>query len=291
MNFSIGLTGLRAAQQALELIGTNLANAGTKGYHRQEIRLSPLQLSGGTSRLVTGGVMVDGAVRQYDALLEREYLRQQPILGQLRQELSGLASIESVMGQVDGNPLGDSMRGFFSALNDMASDPTSTAYAQQIVEGFVAEVNALAETVAELNSQISTARARGATPNILEDQRDQALAELADLAGTTVTGLGGGDISVSAWGIALVVGENITPIKIGLDSNGQLGIASQHEVTYNAQTTGGQLGGAMNLHNEIVSGLENKLDTSPRWTARLWTPARRWANGNRPLLRANCTSD
>ena len=292
MNFSIGLTGLRAAQQALELIGTNLANAGTKGYHRQEIRLSPLQLSGGTSRLVTGGVMVDGAVRQYDALLEREYLRQQPILGQLRQELSGLASIESVMGQVDGNPLGDSMRGFFSALNDMASDPTSTAYAQQIVwsadstalnfrsmsefltqvkdhlqsqaEGFVAEVNALAETVAELNSQISTARARGATPNILEDQRDQALAELADLAGTTVTGLGGGDISVSAWGIALVVGENITPIKIGLDSNGQLGIASQHEVTYNAQTTGGQLGGAMNLHNEIVSGLENKLDTLAR---------------------------
>ena len=293
MNFSIGLTGLRAAQQALELIGTNLANAGTEGYHRQEIRLSPLQLNSGTSRIVAGGVAVDGAVRQYDVLLEREYLRQQPILGQLGQELSGLASIESVMGQVDNNPLGDSMRGFFSALNDMAADPTSTAYAQQIVwsadstalnfrsmsefltqvkdqlqsqaDGFIAEVNALAESVADLNSQIGVAKARGATPNILEDQRDQALAELAELGGTTVTGLGsGGDVSVSAWGIALVVGKNFTAIKAGLNSEGQLGIASQYEVTYDAHTTGGQLGGVMNLHNEIVGGLRDKLDTLAR---------------------------
>ena len=29
MNFSIGLTGLQAAQQALELVGTNLANVNT----------------------------------------------------------------------------------------------------------------------------------------------------------------------------------------------------------------------------------------------------------------------
>ena len=44
MDFSIGLSGLRAAEQAISLIGTNIANATTEGYHRQELRLSPIEI-------------------------------------------------------------------------------------------------------------------------------------------------------------------------------------------------------------------------------------------------------
>jgi len=50
MNFEIGTSGLRAAQGALELIGTNLANATTEGYHLQRIQLSAVTVGSGKLR-------------------------------------------------------------------------------------------------------------------------------------------------------------------------------------------------------------------------------------------------
>ena len=40
-SYSIGLSGLGAAQKALDVIGNNIANAATEGYHRQRIELAP----------------------------------------------------------------------------------------------------------------------------------------------------------------------------------------------------------------------------------------------------------
>ena len=35
-NFDIGLSGLDAARKGLDIIGNNIANAATEGYHRQK---------------------------------------------------------------------------------------------------------------------------------------------------------------------------------------------------------------------------------------------------------------
>ena len=35
-NFSIGLSGIDAAKKALDIVGNNMANAATEGYHRQQ---------------------------------------------------------------------------------------------------------------------------------------------------------------------------------------------------------------------------------------------------------------
>ena len=59
-NLSVGLSGLLAAQSSLELIGTNVANASTAGYHRQEIVLTPVS-TGTQGASCAGGV--DGPVR------------------------------------------------------------------------------------------------------------------------------------------------------------------------------------------------------------------------------------
>ena len=40
-SLSIGISGLQAAQKAFDIIGNNVANAATDGYHRQRIDLSP----------------------------------------------------------------------------------------------------------------------------------------------------------------------------------------------------------------------------------------------------------
>ena len=52
--FSIALMGLDVAQKALELIGSNIANATTEGYHKQTVR---------TVSTEAGGAMVASGVK------------------------------------------------------------------------------------------------------------------------------------------------------------------------------------------------------------------------------------
>jgi len=71
-DFSIGLSGLDAAQKALDVIGNNIANAATEGYHRQRIDFSPAYSSQQGTVLLGGGVDIKGITRVIDSLLEQE---------------------------------------------------------------------------------------------------------------------------------------------------------------------------------------------------------------------------
>ena len=62
-NYDIGISGLDAAQKALEIIGNNIANAATEGYHRQRIELSPAYSSQSGPVSLGGGVNVAGITR------------------------------------------------------------------------------------------------------------------------------------------------------------------------------------------------------------------------------------
>ena len=41
-NLFIGLSAMRTSQYGLDVISSNLANANTPGYHKQNVHLSPL---------------------------------------------------------------------------------------------------------------------------------------------------------------------------------------------------------------------------------------------------------
>ena len=55
-NLSIGISGIQAAQKALDIIGNNLANAATPGYHRQRINFTPAYSTYRQSAIIGGGV-------------------------------------------------------------------------------------------------------------------------------------------------------------------------------------------------------------------------------------------
>ncbi len=74
-NYSIGLSGLDAAQRALDVIGNNIANAATEGYHRQRVNLSPAFSTQEGDVLFGGGVNIKSVTRMIDDLLEKEILR------------------------------------------------------------------------------------------------------------------------------------------------------------------------------------------------------------------------
>ena len=82
-NLHIGLSGMRVAQQALDLIGTNISNAATEGYHRQDARIAPVYYGGGGFSGVGGGAEVIEVRRNMDVLIEEELVRQNPLYKQL----------------------------------------------------------------------------------------------------------------------------------------------------------------------------------------------------------------
>jgi len=289
MDLRIGLTGLRLAQQAIELVGTNIANASTDGYHRQELLVRPVE-SERYLGVPIGGAEVAQYQRAVDTLLEAEIRRQQPQLGQLDAELSALQSLEGALGTVSSNPLGQALGNFFSALEQLASQPDMQAFreqalwaAQDLAGQFnhldttladlqhsvaaqaretVGQLNGLADEVAELNAQIASLTLSGGNTNLLADRRDQALLEMSKLIDIQVVQRqdANGMVDVLAAGTSVVAGQRAGHLEI-VSAGADLGIRREGALTYDTQVGGGQLAGLLAVHNDILTGVRADLDT------------------------------
>jgi flagellar hook-associated protein 1 FlgK len=288
-NFSIGLTGLEVAQQALDLIGTNISNAGTEGYHRQRPVIAPLEL-GHSGSISFGGSRIVEVTRCYDRLLEGELLSQHPLLGQVDKELFTLQNIESALGELDSDNLTSALRGFFNGLRELASKPDSQALQEQAVwtadsvaqqlrnlssfitrihqhiqqeaQELAGRINSLCDEIAELNDDIQGAVSRGGSGNLLKDRRDSRIGELAGIIDVQteeqqdqVVG-----INVLAWGMPLVIGTHVSHIQVGSLAEGDLGVSLEGSEYYQDDVRGGTLGGLVALKNEILPDLQGRID-------------------------------
>lgn len=196
--FSIGLSGLNAAQNALNTSSNNISNIFTPGYNRELAQL-------GEGR-VGGGVRVNDIERQFNT-----YVAEQ--LNSAKTQSSALNTYYGQVTQID-NLLADRaaglaplMQGFFSSLEDLAASPSDPAARQGVLgqantlssqfrsfDGYlqdmqgningqikdeITQINNTTEQIAGLNKEIALARARsGEAPNSLLNQRDQLVSEL-----------------------------------------------------------------------------------------------------------------
>lgn len=290
-NFNIGLSGLDAAQKALDVIGNNIANAATEGYHRQRIDFSPAYLSLEGSILIGGGVNIKGITRMIDNLVEQEILRQQSALGQVSQEYGTLRTIENAFGELStvGGGLNAAIDKFFNSLQDLSAHPAETIWQNQIIsdakvmvgqfktigeflntlenqialetEITIDSINTLTSQVAELNGKIEAIEMVGGNANAMRDQRDQCISELSELIGIQTVSRKYGVVDVHAGRISLVVGINDSEIEKDFDENGNLGITIKGATDYSTDVQGGKIGGLISLNNETISDIHDDLDS------------------------------
>ena len=289
-SFDIGLTGLNAAQKALDVIGNNVANAATEGYHRQTVSLTPAysRLSNGV--LMGGGVEVQGVTRAIDIFLETEILRQQSSLSQVSQESTTLSSIEAAFGELMGNTgLNAAIDQFFNSLNDLSAHPDQDIYQNDVLSSadamagqfrtlgdflsnletqiklqagnVVEQVNTLAGQIANLNDNIQRIEMSGGQTGNLLDQRDQLIKQVSELAGVQTQQRDYGVVDVDIGGVPIVMGSNTMQLEVGLNENGLLGITPAGAFTYQTTIDGGQLGGLLTVYNTSVSSIQSDLDT------------------------------
>ncbi|MHC4362782.1 MAG: flagellar hook-associated protein FlgK [Planctomycetota bacterium] len=288
-SYSIGLSGLNVAQNALDIIGNNIANAATDGYHRQRLELAPAYMSQVGSVLLGGGVDIVGITRMIDGLLEQEILRQQSSLGRVRAELTTLRTVESTFGELSTEgPLSLAIDQFFNALQDLSAHPTESIWQNQLVmaaetvayqfrtladflegvetqtmlqaENTTEQINTLISQIAELNDNIERMAIAGKQTNNLLDQRDQRITELSELIDVETQAREFGVVDVCAAAIPIVTGGAVNLLEVGLREDGSLGISIAGADNYNAEAQGGQLGALMWLKNSALPDIHNNLD-------------------------------
>ena len=289
-NYDIGLSGLDAAQKALDIIGNNIANAATEGYHRQRVDFSPAYSSQQGSVLIGGGVDIQGVTRVIDNLLEQEILRQQSTLEHVSQEFYTLRTIENLFGELsaENSGLNAAIDNFFNSLQNLSANPAETIWQNQIVsdakamagqfrtigdflntletqirlevENTVDTINALTNQIAEFNDKIETIEITGGDANSMRDQRDQCISDLSGLIGVETISRAYGVVDVIAGEIPLVIGVSVNELERNVGENGELGVSITEGFNATTNVQGGKIGGLLSLKNELVSDIHDNLD-------------------------------
>ena len=239
----IGASGLRAAQALLDTAAHNVANANTPGFSRQRVTLVeskpytyPAFNRSGLPGQVGSGVTVAAVSRVRDTFLDLQVQAQTALKGEWDTRQQELSKVEAIFPEPSGSGLGNTISKYWSAWQDVASDPTSTAARSALTEqaatmageinrdstqlGMIASgidsqvtqqittVNDLATRIASLNGQIQRVIVTGDNPNDLLDQREQLLEQVSAIVPTYVMTHLDGTITVEVGGTDLVSNVN-----------------------------------------------------------------------------------
>ncbi|MDJ0861380.1 MAG: flagellar hook-associated protein FlgK [Gammaproteobacteria bacterium] len=273
--FNVGISGLLASQRALTTTGHNISNVNTPGYSRQRLELAPREAQPIGVGYLGKGVVVEDIRRVYDNYLTTQVRLGTSNVGQDKV----LYELASQVDKLLADPytgLAPAVQDFFDAMQGVADDPSSLASrqvlltdAETLVQRFhslenrladlgqgqnqrlrdtVAEVNSLAQAIADLNQDIrlATGSGGGSKPNDLLDQRDELLRQLGEKVGIDVLEQGDGSVNVFVGtGQALVVGVQSNPLAL---------MADAYDPT--RLTVGYGTGGAMSDISGLINGGE-----------------------------------
>lgn len=288
-NSSIGLSGLNAAASALEIVGNNIANASTEGYHRQRVELTPTTYGQMGGNAVGAGVDVSGVIRLVDQLLESEIMRQGSSYEQVSQELSILTAAETTFGEFsEGSGLNALIDGFFDAIRGLAAHPLERVWRNDVISSAEAlsnefrrlgaslsnledqivleaqstgdSINSLITQIAEMNGKIQTIEISQGQANNLRDHRDHLITELAKLASVETQEREYGIVDVSIGGLPVVTGAVTIAVCVGLQNDQTLGISTADSQGASLGAQGGRLGALMSLKNELLKDIADDLD-------------------------------
>ncbi|MED5706262.1 flagellar hook-associated protein FlgK [Enterobacter hormaechei] len=291
------MSGLSAAQSALNTVSNNISSYNVAGYTRQTTILgaSNSTLTGGG--WVGNGVYVSGVQREYDAFITNQLRAAQNQSSGLTTRYQQMSKIDDVLSDTT-NSLSANLQDFFKSLQTLVSNAEDPAARQTVLgkaDGLVNQfktndqylrdqdaqvntaisisvdqINNYAKQIANLNDQISrlTGVGAGASPNELLDQRDQLVSELNKIVGVDVTVQDSGTYNISiANGYTLVQGSNasqLAAVKSSADpartTIAYVDTAAGNVEISEKQITTGSLGGLLTFRSQDLDQARNTLN-------------------------------
>ncbi|EPJ7089768.1 flagellar hook-associated protein FlgK [Citrobacter amalonaticus] len=290
------MSGLSAAQAALNTASNNISSYNVAGYTRQTTIMAQANSTLGAGGWVGNGVYVSGVQREYDSFITNQ-------LRAAQNQSSGLTTRYEQMSKIDNllasktSSVSTSMQDFFTSLQTLVSNAQDPAARQTLIGkanglvnqfkttdqylrdqdkqvniaigSSVDQINNYSKQIASLNDQISrlTGVGAGASPNDLLDQRDQLVSELNKIVGVEVSIQDGGTYNITmANGYSLVQGSNARQLAAvpSKDDPSRTTVAYVDSIAGNIEIpekliTTGSLGGLLTFRSQDLDQARNTL--------------------------------
>lgn len=234
-----GVSGLGASQNSLNTTAHNIANAGTKGYVRQNVlhtdsRYATLGVNH-LNVMQTGlGVNIAQVKQIRNEFLDRYFRNETGRQGFYESQRNTVMEVESLYGELEGVPFQNTLENFWASLQELSKMPDDIVtratvvgnafafveraekIAQQLKEyqinlntqitDQVKEINRIAKGIHDLNKQINFYESSGIEhANDLRDERNNLLDDLGKIIKITYNEHPNGKVTVSAESVALVL--------------------------------------------------------------------------------------
>ena len=292
---NIANEGLTADQAALSITANNVANQNTPGYTREVASFSTEDTYNLNGYQVADGVAAGAPTSIRDRVLEQRVQQQTQTSSASSTLETALNSVQSIFGlsasssSTSITQLGTDTNSFFTSLTALANDPADAATRQQVLGAagtlatafnasssqltqvtsslnneavsIVGQVNQLLGSIASLNQQIAT-KPGNTDAGVLEDQRQEAIAQLSQYIGLDqiTTAQNGIELTTSNAGL-LVSGDLSYPLQASIVGGTIQITAGPNNLNVSTGLIGGTLGGTLEAINSSLPPIQADLDT------------------------------
>ena len=284
---SIAVGALLAEQGALNATANNVANANTPGYSRLRpvlVEQDPVNLG---SLTIGAGVSLQSLQSVRDPILELRLQQETQQQGRQDSLVSGMNQVQVMFVSSSGD-IGTQLSNFFTAVNQLSSDPANLSLRQGVltaagnlansfrtvaqnltrqrqsvdlsVNQSVQQVNVLTGQIASLNGNIKSMEDLRQDASAFIDQRDVLIGQLSTLIDVTNIRSDNGLTLTTSNGTALVSGNQNFTLTTKLDVSGVQHIFGQGaDIT--DKLTSGKLAGLLQVRDQEIPNLLGQLDT------------------------------
>jgi flagellar hook-associated protein 1 FlgK len=276
---------MRAFQQGLNVVQSNVVNASTPGYVKQTQSYSAdtFDIAGGAP----GGVMLGPLLSSRNEYAEQLVRNQQHTLGEADQRATDLSAVEPVFAFTDGLGISGALDGFFAAAADLTVSPNGNParqgildHAQQVATAFnttataltdsrsnadreitnvVASINDAVATICRLNEDVRTNAQVRQDPGF-DSRLHNALESLSEFTDFTAIQAADGTTTILIAGQTLaLIGDHQYNLSTELDGAGATVLDSSGK-SINSQITSGRLGALLSYRNETIPSYQTDLN-------------------------------
>ena len=232
--------GISGNQLSLDTVGHNITNASTSGYSRQSVNLAATRAQATSSLygdvLVGSGVDSTSITRARNTYADKQFWSETATQNYYKTKQTNYDKVEAVFDDSDNTGIQNTLKEFYSSWSSLSTsastssnrvsviskaqsfiDSVKTAAKQlqnQITSNYdelssdVTKINNITSQITQLNQNIMTTEANGASANDLRDQRDNLVDDLSKYTNLNVYEDSNGMYSVVSNGVSLVNGVN-----------------------------------------------------------------------------------
>lgn len=231
---AISMSGIRTASTQLELTASNISNASTEGYTKKTAVSSAAALGA-----IGGGSQVSGFTRTTDGPLFVTLTKETSNASMLSKQDDYLQQVQDILGtnNSDNPDLSAYMTDFVNSWTELSASPESLVCQQQVVQTAVNitdevarlssevesldrqayteitktidDLNSYLQQIRDLNEKISLTQNSGLSSGNLQDERDQLILKVAEIAQITIMDRPNGQIALyTASGYQLLDGTS-----------------------------------------------------------------------------------